>query len=62
MQELGHPTVQKNHSFFWDTDLSPERMKEISDWIGNLSPEDRQKLRDLLRDQERETSSCSNPN
>lgn len=43
-------TVQKHHSFFWNSELTPERMKEISDWIGSLSKEDRRKLRDVLKD------------
>lgn len=44
------PTVRPNHSFFWNTDLTLERMQEISDWIGTLSKEDRKKLDDLLTD------------
>jgi hypothetical protein len=47
---MTHPSVQPNHSFFWDTKLSLERMKEISDWIGSLSKEDKSKLDDLIAD------------
>ncbi len=43
-------TVQKHRSFWWDTKLSAERMRAISDWVGSLSKEDRDKLDDLLED------------
>jgi hypothetical protein len=43
-------SVQQHHSFFWNTKLTAERMREISDWIGTLSKEDRNKLDDLEDD------------
>ena len=44
------PTVQKHHTFFFDTKLSANRMQEISDWIGELSLNDRKKLEELIED------------
>ena len=49
-----HPSVTKNHSFFWDTKLTEERMWEISDWLGSLTPEQRKLLDDMLADMREE--------
>ena len=45
-------TIQKNHSFFWDTKLSKERMELISKWIGKLSKDELGLLKDLISDVE----------
>ncbi|RJQ25754.1 hypothetical protein C4577_05150 [Candidatus Parcubacteria bacterium] len=44
-------TVYKNYSFFWNTNLSNGRMKEIDKWIGTLTPERKDMIRDLLKDE-----------
>lgn len=51
-----HRTVQPNHHFFWDSKLCSKRMKEISDWIGTFTPEQKDMLEDLLRDTRDEAS------
>lgn len=50
MYNPGCKTVRQFHSFFWDTELTLERMEEISEWIGSLSKEDKSKLDNLLFD------------
>lgn len=45
-----HRCVHRWHSFFWNTDLSDERMKEINAFIGGLTQEQRAMIQDLLDD------------
>lgn len=48
-------SVQKHHSFFWNTNLSNKRMKQISDWIGSLAKEEQDMLYELLTDAREDT-------
>ena len=43
-------TVWPNRSFFWDTWLTEKRMEQISDWLGTLTPEQKDMLKDILCD------------
>lgn len=43
--------VFDNHSFFLQTKLTQDRMRQISDWIGSLDTEHRKLLDDLLKDE-----------
>jgi len=47
---LACPTVRKNRSFHYRTKLSFERMCQISDWIGSLTPEQKDMLEDVIFD------------
>ena len=49
-------TVQQGHSFYWQTNLSIDRMEEISAWIMTLTPEQRSYLRDIISDTREATS------
>lgn len=54
-------TVYPNHSFFWDTSLSNARMREINDWLGTLSPDQKKMIEDLLRDEREDGSWSASP-
>ena len=43
-------TVYSEHSFYWDTELSEERMEEIAAWLGNLPFKERRYISDLIED------------
>ena len=43
-------TTYPNHSFYWATPLSEERMGEIDGWVGSLTQEQETFLRLLLED------------
>jgi ABC-type phosphate/phosphonate transport system substrate-binding protein len=47
-------TVYPNWSFFWNTRLSEDRMQEISDFLGTLSKQDKNKIEDLIQDSKEE--------
>lgn len=58
-----HRSIHKYHCFFWDTKLSDERMKEINNWIGTFTPEQRKMFDDLLWDYRDEIEwNCSGDN
>ncbi len=40
----------ENCSFFWDSSLTEERMRQISEWMGTLSKEQQDLLDDLVDD------------
>ncbi len=43
-------TVRKNHSFFWRTNLSFERMCQISEWLGSLTEDQKKMVEELCKD------------
>ncbi len=48
---LACSVVRRNHSFFFNSKLTFERMCEISEWIGTLTKDQRKMLDDLLSDE-----------
>jgi len=43
-------THQQNRIFYSYTELSPERMKQISDWIGTLTDDQKNMVAELEND------------
>jgi len=43
-------TVWANHSFYWKTNLSEDRMREIDDLLGGMTPYQRAMIGDLIGD------------
>lgn len=49
------------HSFYWQTDLTVQRMREISDWVLSLPSDQKELLQDLVSDMKQRTQieTCS---